>query len=94
MFLGLSDDDYQNVLKIHNEPIPLNKHGEIQARKTLIHKCLYSITPLSSSFNLMRDEEVLASVTGIIGNIMLITLLYGKIDLINMILQLTMKIKK
>tara|TARA_B110000483_G_C18176222_1_gene535175 strand:- start:636 stop:1760 length:1125 start_codon:yes stop_codon:yes gene_type:complete len=57
MFLGLSDDDYQNVLKIHNEPIPLNKHGEIQARKTLIHKCLYSINSLSSSFNLMRDQE-------------------------------------
>ena len=57
MFLGLSEDDYQNVLKIHIEPIPSNKYGEIQARKTLIHKCLYSINPLSSSFHLMRDEE-------------------------------------
>lgn len=51
----LSEEEYQEILKIYTTPIPVNKYGEIQYRNTLTYKCLYSIHPLSSSFQLMRD---------------------------------------
>ena len=56
LYIGLNEKDYQNILKIHTDPIPLNKYGNSQIRKTLIYKCLYPINHLSSSFHLMRDD--------------------------------------
>lgn len=51
----LSEEEYQEILKIYTKPLPVNKYGETQHRNTLTYKCLYSIHPLSSSFQLMRD---------------------------------------
>ena len=62
MFIGIHNSDYNNIIKIHNDPIPLDPSSSssldyVQIRKTLPNKCLYSIHPLSSSFSSMRDEQ-------------------------------------
>ena len=57
IYFGCKTEDYDTMLKIHQEPIPLNKYNSPQIYKTLDYKCIYSVSPLCSSFYLMRDGE-------------------------------------
>ena len=46
------------MINIHEEDIPLSKHGNKQIYKTLVYKRLHSISPLCSSFKLERYNMV------------------------------------
>lgn len=56
IYIACSDTEIETLMKHHNEPIPLNKYDNKQIYKTLEYKRLYSVNPLSSSFQLTREE--------------------------------------
>ena len=55
IYTAYKDEEYNSILKIHNDPIPLTKNNNLQIYRTLEHKRLYSIDPLCSSFHLLRE---------------------------------------
>ena len=56
MYISCSDSEYNDIMKIHNDPIPLSKYNNPQIYRTLQHKRLYSIDPICSSFHLLREN--------------------------------------
>ena len=56
IYIACSDMEYKEVMKIHDDPIPLNKYNNLQIHKTLEHKRVYSIEPICSSFHLLREN--------------------------------------
>ena len=56
MYISCSDSEYNDIMKIHNDPIPLNKYNNPQIYRTLQHKRVYSIDPICSSFHLLREN--------------------------------------
>ena len=56
IYIACSDMEYNAVMKIHEDPIPLSKYNNIQIHKTLEHKRVYSIEPICSSFHLLREK--------------------------------------
>ena len=56
MYISCSDSEYNDIMKIHNDPIPLSKYNNPQIYRTLQHKRLYSINPICSSFHLLREN--------------------------------------
>jgi len=56
IYIACSDMEYKEVMKIHEDPIPLNKYNNLQIHKTLEHKRVYSIEPICSSFHLLREK--------------------------------------
>jgi len=56
IYIACSDSEYQNIMNIHNDPIPLSKYNNPQIYRTLQYKRLYSINPICSSFHLLRDN--------------------------------------
>ena len=56
IYIACSDMEYKEVMKIHDDPIPLNKYNNLQIHKTLEHKRVYSIEPICSSFHLLREK--------------------------------------
>lgn len=57
IFIGSTDDEFINVMKIHMDPIPLNKNKQPQIYNTLVYKRLYSIDATCSAFHLLRETE-------------------------------------
>jgi hypothetical protein len=55
IYIGCSDDEFNNIMKHDTEPIPLNKYNNAQIYKTLEIKRLYSVNPICSSFHLLRE---------------------------------------
>ena len=56
IYFAYSDSEYDELMKIQNEPVPLDKYNCPQVYKTLEYKRLYTIDPLCSSFHLLRDN--------------------------------------
>ena len=56
IYIACSDSEYNHIMKIHNDPIPLSKYNNPQIYRTLQHKRLYSIDPICSSFHLLRED--------------------------------------
>jgi len=56
IYIAYSDTEYVEIIKHHNEPVPLDKYNNPQINKTLEFKRLYAIDPLCSSFQLLREE--------------------------------------
>ena len=56
MYISCSDSEYNDIMKIHNDPIPLSKYNNPQIYRTLQYKRLYSIDPICSSFHLLREN--------------------------------------
>ena len=56
MYISCSDSEYNDIMKIHNDPIPLSKYNNPQIYRTLQHKRVYSIDPICSSFHLLREN--------------------------------------
>lgn len=56
MYISCNDSEYNDIMKIHNDPIPLSKYNNPQIYRTLQHKRLYSIDPICSSFHLLREN--------------------------------------
>ena len=56
IYIACSDSEYNNIMKIHNDPIPLSKYNNPQIYRTLQHKRLFSIDPICSSFHLLREK--------------------------------------
>lgn len=56
IYTAYKDEEYNSILKIHNDPIPLTKNNNPQIYRTLQHKRLYSIDPICSSFHLLRED--------------------------------------
>jgi len=56
IYMGISDDEYANIMKIENEDIPLSKYGNKLIYKTLQYKRKYSIQPIISAFYLTREN--------------------------------------
>jgi hypothetical protein len=55
VYVACSDAEYAEIMKHHNDPSPLNKHNNSQISKTLELKRLYTIDPICSSFQLLRE---------------------------------------
>jgi len=56
IYIACSDSEYNHIMEIHNDPIPLSKYNNPQIYRTLQHKRLYSIDPICSSFHLLREN--------------------------------------
>ena len=56
IYIACSDSEYNHIMKIHNDPIPLSKYNNPQIYRTLQHKRLFSIDPICSSFHLLREK--------------------------------------
>jgi hypothetical protein len=56
IYIACSDSEYNHIMNIHNDPIPLSKYNNPQIYRTLQHKRLYSIDPICSSFHLLRED--------------------------------------
>ena len=56
IYIACSDSEYNHIMKIHNDPIPLSKYNNPQIYRTLQHKRLFSIDPICSSFHLFREK--------------------------------------
>jgi len=56
MYISCSDSEYNDIMKNHNDPIPLSKYNNPQIYRTLQYKRLYSIDPTCSSFHLLREN--------------------------------------
>ena len=56
IYIACSDSEYNHIMEIHNDPIPLSKYNNPQIYRTLQHKRLYSIDPICSSFHLLRED--------------------------------------
>jgi hypothetical protein len=55
VYIGCSDIEYNEIVRIHEDPIPHDKFNHPQVYKTLEFKRKYSIYPKCRSFNLMRS---------------------------------------
>ena len=55
-YIAYSDSEYEEFMKNQNELVPMDKYNNPQIRKTLEYKRLYTIDPLCSSFQLLRDN--------------------------------------
>ena len=58
LYVSCLQDEHNKMINIHEEDIPLSKHGNKQIYKTLVYKRLHSISPLCSSFKLERYNMV------------------------------------
>jgi hypothetical protein len=56
IYIACGDGEYDEIIKHHTDPIPLNKNNGPQIYKTLEIKRLYTIDPLCASFKLMREN--------------------------------------
>jgi len=56
IYFAYSESEYDALMKNQNELVPLDKYNCPQVYKTLEYKRLYTIDPLCSSFQLLRDN--------------------------------------
>jgi hypothetical protein len=56
IYIASSNNELDEIIKHQNEPISLNKYNNEQIYKTLEFKRLYSINPICSSFQLLREQ--------------------------------------
>ena len=56
IYIACGDGEYDEIIKHHNDPIPLNKNNGSHIYKTLQVKRLYTIDPLCASFKLLREN--------------------------------------
>ena len=65
IYIACSDSEYNDILGIHEDPVPPSKLGNSQICKTLEIKRKYAINPKCIGFELMRDIFHSASDVGI-----------------------------
>jgi hypothetical protein len=56
IYIACSDGEYDEIIKHHTDPVPLNKNNSPQIYKTLEVKRLYTIDSLCASFKLLREN--------------------------------------
>jgi len=56
IYIACSDIELEDIMKHHTDSIPLDKYNNEQIHKTLEFKRLYSVHPICSSFQLLREE--------------------------------------
>ena len=57
LYISCLTDEYNKIMNIHQQPVPLNSYNNKQIYKTLFYKRIYSITPFCSSFRLTRNTH-------------------------------------